>query len=270
MASKFMASRSIIRAGVKEPQVSSVGEFADLEWAKRACLADPALAGLIPQERRYHLGLIKWQDGAWDTAGPLLGAYPSPEAAKHGAEKHAGTALTWEPLPLPADPTLLFIARFTDSTGETRVYCVLDQQAIVVAAPQWQPVEGAPPDVVGIGFQAEGVTIAYAIRPVPQASRQPSRVTAPTPPRASQQVPARKGQQLWVVQSGRSSVLHLMRSKTPSTPNPMSPGSIVAQLLWFGGNEKSTLCGRQATRYVNVFAPHEATCRECKRRAGFG
>jgi hypothetical protein len=34
---------------------------------------------------------------------------------------------------------------------------------------------------------------------------------------------------------------HIMESRNPSTPNPMSPGSIVAQLLWFGGNAKSTL-----------------------------
>jgi hypothetical protein len=270
MASKFVANRAIIRAGAKEPQVSSVGEFADLEWAKRACLADPAIAGLIPQERRYQLGMSTRQDGAWGTT-EFLGHYPSPEAAQHGAEKHAGTALSWKPLPLPTDSSVPFSAIFTDSgTGENRAYSVIDRQAIVMATPQWQPVKGAAPGVVGINFRGEGVTIGYAISPVLQASRQPSRVTAPTRPRAQQQVPVRKGQQLWVVQSGRSSVLHLMLSKTPSTPNPMSPGSIVAQLVWFGGNAKSTLCGRQATRYVSVFAPHEATCRECKRRAGFG
>ena len=46
----------------------------------------------------------------------------------------------------------------------------------------------------------------------------------------------------------------------------MSPGSVAAQLLWFGGNAKSTLCGLQATRYVNVFTPSEASCWECRKR----
>jgi|SRR5580704_4330049 hypothetical protein len=57
-----------------------------------------------------------------------------------------------------------------------------------------------------------------------------------------------------------------MESRSASTPNPMSPGSVAAQLLWFGGNAKSTLCGLQATRYVNVFTPSEASCRECRKR----
>ena len=35
----------------------------------------------------------------------------------------------------------------------------------------------------------------------------------------------------------------------------MSPGGIAAQMLWFGGNPKPTLCGLAATRHVNVFAP---------------
>jgi hypothetical protein len=57
-----------------------------------------------------------------------------------------------------------------------------------------------------------------------------------------------------------------MKSNSPSTPNPLSPGSIVAELLWFGGNPKFTLCGVQATRYVDVFSPSEASCRECRKR----
>lgn len=93
------------------------------------------------------------------------------------------------------------------------------------------------------------------------------RLPAKPPP---SQPARRKGLQLWVVQSGRAQTLHLMRSKNPSTPNPASSGSILAQLLWFGGNGKRTLCGRQATRWVGVFAPREATCRECRRRAGLG
>lgn len=45
---------------------------------------------------------------------------------------------------------------------------------------------------------------------------------------------------------------------------------MAAQLIWFGGNAKSTLCGLQATRYVNVFTPAEAGCRECKKRWELG
>lgn len=71
------------------------------------------------------------------------------------------------------------------------------------------------------------------------------------------------------VRAGRSGVstgTHIMKSNSPSTPNPASPGAIVAQLLWFGGNARSTLCDRQAARYVDVFSPGEVSCRECKRR----
>ncbi|MGD0928938.1 MAG: hypothetical protein ABR926_27530 [Streptosporangiaceae bacterium] len=57
-----------------------------------------------------------------------------------------------------------------------------------------------------------------------------------------------------------------MRSTSPATPNPMSPGGIAAQMLWFGGNPKPTLCGLAATRHVNVFAPGQASCRECRAR----
>jgi hypothetical protein len=70
----------------------------------------------------------------------------------------------------------------------------------------------------------------------------------------------------YVVNAGRGRSTHIMKSKSPSTPNPLSPGSIAAQLLWFGGNPKFTLCGLQATRYVDVFSPSEASCRECRKR----
>jgi hypothetical protein len=59
----------------------------------------------------------------------------------------------------------------------------------------------------------------------------------------------------YVVNTGRGRSTHIMKSSSPSTPDPMSPGNIAAQLIWFGGNPKHTLCGLQATRYVNVFTP---------------
>lgn len=70
----------------------------------------------------------------------------------------------------------------------------------------------------------------------------------------------------YVVNAGRGRSTHIMKSRSASTPNPLSPGSVAAQLLWFGGNSKDTLCGLQATRYVDVFTPEEANCRECRRR----
>jgi hypothetical protein len=74
-------------------------------------------------------------------------------------------------------------------------------------------------------------------------------------------------QNYYVVNAGRGrSATHIMQSKSPRTPNPLSPGSITAQLLWFGGNPKDTLCGLIATRHVDVFSPAEASCRECRRR----
>jgi hypothetical protein len=60
---------------------------------------------------------------------------------------------------------------------------------------------------------------------------------------------------------------HIMWSKTPSTPDPGSPGGIAAQLIWFGGNAKTTLCGLPALRNVSdVFTPAEVSCRECRKR----
>lgn len=60
---------------------------------------------------------------------------------------------------------------------------------------------------------------------------------------------------------------HIMWSKTPSTPDPGSLGGIAAQLTWFGGNAKTTLCGLPALRNVSdVFTPAEVSCRECRKR----
>ena len=71
----------------------------------------------------------------------------------------------------------------------------------------------------------------------------------------------------YVVNAGRGrSSTHIMRSTSPRTPNPASPGGIAAELLWFGGSAKNTLCGLAATRYVDVFSPSQASCRECKAR----
>ncbi len=70
----------------------------------------------------------------------------------------------------------------------------------------------------------------------------------------------------YVVNAGRGRSTHIMYSRTPSTPNPRSLEGVVAQLLWFGGNAKPTLCGLAATRHVNMFSPAEVSCRECRRR----
>lgn len=70
----------------------------------------------------------------------------------------------------------------------------------------------------------------------------------------------------YVVNAGRGRSTHIMESSSPGTPNPASLEGMVAELLWFGGKAKSTLCGLQASRHVDVFAPAEASCRECKKR----
>lgn len=77
-----------------------------------------------------------------------------------------------------------------------------------------------------------------------------------------------RGKRLWIVQSGGSDVLHLMLAKTPSTSGSLTAWVVVG--AWPGETKPLTLCGKQATRHVEVFAPSEVTCRECKRRAGFG
>jgi hypothetical protein len=99
--------------------------------------------------------------------------------------------------------------------------------------------------------------------------RETTPAPSPATRKAARAKPAKPPLPLFVVMAGRGQTRHLMRSRTDSTPDPMSPGSIAAQLLWFGGNAKLTLCGRQATRSVaDVFQPHEASCQECLRRAG--
>jgi hypothetical protein len=57
---------------------------------------------------------------------------------------------------------------------------------------------------------------------------------------------------------------HIMRSNNPKTPGLAS--DLAADFLYFGSTIKHTLYGRQAGRYVNVFAPAEASCRECRKR----
>ncbi len=52
---------------------------------------------------------------------------------------------------------------------------------------------------------------------------------------------------------GESQTLHLMRTADE----------------WVAG-AKLTLCGRGVARRPGVFAPSEATCGECKKRAGLG
>jgi hypothetical protein len=56
---------------------------------------------------------------------------------------------------------------------------------------------------------------------------------------------------------GRSST-HVMKSNGTWVPGPASQVII--------GAVKTTLCGLTATRYVDVFSPSEASCRECKKR----
>jgi hypothetical protein len=69
----------------------------------------------------------------------------------------------------------------------------------------------------------------------------------------------------YVVNAGRVRSTHIMKSKSPSISGLGT--FIVSNVLFFGGGTvKSTLCGLQATRYVNVFKPEEASCRECRRR----
>ncbi len=56
-----------------------------------------------------------------------------------------------------------------------------------------------------------------------------------------------------------------MMSKSPSIPGVGT--FVVSNVVGFGGGTtKETLCGLTASRYVNVFTPNEASCRECKKR----
>ncbi len=62
----------------------------------------------------------------------------------------------------------------------------------------------------------------------------------------------------YVVNVGRGRATHIMKSGSAYVPGLVN--SVVA------GYVKSTLCGLTASRYVNVFTPSEASCRECKKR----
>jgi hypothetical protein len=69
----------------------------------------------------------------------------------------------------------------------------------------------------------------------------------------------------YVVNAGRGRSTHIMKSKNPSIPGVGT--FVVSNTVGFGGGTtKSTLCGLTATRYVNVFTPSEASCRECHKR----
>jgi hypothetical protein len=70
----------------------------------------------------------------------------------------------------------------------------------------------------------------------------------------------------YVVNAGGGQSTHIMKTKSPGTANPQSPASIAPQPLGSGGNPASTLCGLQATGYVQVSSPDEASCQQCRRR----
>ena len=64
--------------------------------------------------------------------------------------------------------------------------------------------------------------------------------------------------------SGRSST-HIVQSNSPELAKEQR-GVVDDVAIGFSGVPKYTLCGLQATRLVNVFAPDGASCRECKKR----
>jgi hypothetical protein len=138
---------------------------------------------------------------------------------------------------------------------------------------EWQPW---PDGRVARSWSSDDMRVSQVIAPFDTGTpaSKPTRASMPpSVPSVTPSAPTRKdGKRLYIVQSGRSSTLHLMLSKSPSTPDPMSPGSVALQLVfWSGVSGKTTLCGRPAARAVSdVFQPNEVTCRECKRRAGFG
>jgi hypothetical protein len=69
----------------------------------------------------------------------------------------------------------------------------------------------------------------------------------------------------YVVNAGRGRSTHIMKSKSPSIPGVGT--FLVSNIVGFGGGTvKYTLCGLAATRYVDVFTPSEASCRECRKR----
>jgi hypothetical protein len=60
---------------------------------------------------------------------------------------------------------------------------------------------------------------------------------------------------------GASRGTHIMESRDQATPH-----FGLGDLLGFGTAVRSALCGMPAWRYVEVFEPSEASCRECRRR----
>jgi hypothetical protein len=64
---------------------------------------------------------------------------------------------------------------------------------------------------------------------------------------------------------GREST-HIVNAnrRTPYHSNPWHPGNLIMQLTTAG--RTVTLCGLWAGRRVDVFAPDEASCRECRKR----
>ncbi len=62
----------------------------------------------------------------------------------------------------------------------------------------------------------------------------------------------------YVVNVGRGRATHIMKSSSASIPG------MASQVIT--GYAKSNFCGLTASRYVSVFTPSEASCRECKKR----
>lgn len=181
--------------------------------------------------------VIQRQGGEPETT--RLGAFPSLESAMRAALADPDVARMtpvddWDPSDNP--PGIRRIYR--DDDGGLLLVTVSEQ-------PETPPGSPAPP--VGGGLRD------FARAAVERNQRR----------QVGWQQDRDRGKQLWVVQSGGSTVLHLMWSRSPGTPSYVS-----AYLLL--GAVKTTLCGKHATRHVEVFEPREVTCRECKRRAGFG
>lgn len=69
----------------------------------------------------------------------------------------------------------------------------------------------------------------------------------------------------YAVNAGRGRSTHIMKSKNLSIPGVGK--FLISNIVGFGGGTvKYTLCGLAATRYVSVFTPSEASCRECRKR----
>lgn len=67
------------------------------------------------------------------------------------------------------------------------------------------------------------------------------------------------------VLGGSTQGTHVMKSKNAAIPGVGT--FLLSNTIGFGGGTtKPTLCGRVAARYVDVFAPGEVSCRECRRR----